>query len=69
MINEALSMSPSERALLAHSLISSLDEPVEEDVDQEWIKLAKKRLAEIEKGEVSPISWEELKRKVRNART
>jgi len=62
-------MSPSERALLAHSLISSLDEPVEEDVDQEWIKLAKKRLAEIEKGEVSPISWEELKRKVRNART
>jgi putative addiction module component (TIGR02574 family) len=69
LINEALLMSPSERALLAHSLISSLDEPIEENVDQEWIKLAEKRLTELENNEVTPISWEELKQKVRNEKT
>lgn len=37
LLNEALSMSPSERAKIAHCLISSLDVPEETSVDEAWI--------------------------------
>lgn len=66
LITEALTMSPSERALIAHSLISSLDEPVDENVDRAWLQLATKRLAQLEHNEVAPVSWAELKKKVRS---
>jgi len=67
LLNEALSMSLTERAMIAHCLISSIDEPIEENVDQEWFKLAERRLSELLNNEVTPISWDELKQKVRNA--
>ena len=67
LLNEALTMSPTERAMIAHFLISSIDEPTEDDVDQEWLKLAQKRLSELENNKVTPVSWDELKKKVRNA--
>ena len=65
LIAEALSMSPAERARIAHCLISSLDEPKENSVDEEWIRLAEKRLAELENGNVKPVSWETIKEKIR----
>ncbi|CAB1077841.1 hypothetical protein D1AOALGA4SA_5619 [Olavius algarvensis Delta 1 endosymbiont] len=65
LLNEALSMSPAERAMLAHCLISSLDQPKDRNVDAEWIKLAQKRLADIKKGSVKTVSWESIKQKVR----
>ena len=65
VLNEALSMSPSERAMVAHCLISSIDEPADENVEQEWLTLARKRLAELESGEVKPVTWDELKRRIR----
>lgn len=66
LLTKALSLSPSERALIAHSLITSLDEPVEEDIDREWLLLAEKRMTELETGQVSSISWEELKKQLRH---
>ena len=65
LLNEALSMSPAERATLAHCLISSLDHPKDEIVDAEWIKLSQKRLADLESGKISPVSWDSIKKKVR----
>jgi putative addiction module component (TIGR02574 family) len=65
LLNEALTMSPAERATLAHCLISSLDKPKDKNVDAEWIKLAQNRLADLESGSISPISWESIKKKVR----
>jgi putative addiction module component (TIGR02574 family) len=65
LLNEALSMSPAERATLAHCLISSLDQPKDENVDAKWIKLAQKRLADLESGGISPVSWESIKNKIR----
>ncbi len=65
ILNEALSMSPAERAMLAHCLITSLDQPKDKNVDAEWIKLAQKRLADLENGSVKPVSWESIKQKVR----
>ena len=65
ILNEALSMSPAERARIAHCLIYSLEEPKAESVDTQWIQLAQKRLEELESGTVKPVSWEEIKKKVR----
>ena len=65
LLNEAMSMSPEERAQIAHCLIYSLEQPSEKNVDIEWITLAEKRLAELETGGVSPVTWDELKRKIR----
>jgi putative addiction module component (TIGR02574 family) len=65
ILNEALSMSPAERAMLAHCLISSLDQPKDKNVDAEWIRLAQKRLVDLENGSVEPVSWESIKQKVR----
>ncbi len=65
LLNEALTMSPSERARLAHCLISSLEEPANSNVDEQWIKLAEKRLEELEKGDVKSVSWEDVKKKIK----
>ena len=59
-------MSSAERARIAHCLISSLDEPKENSVDEEWIRLAEKRLAELETGNVKPVTWESIKEKIRD---
>jgi putative addiction module component (TIGR02574 family) len=65
ILNEALSMSPADRAKLAHCLISSLDQPKDNNVDVEWIKLAQKRLVDLKIGRVKPVSWESIKQQVR----
>ncbi len=65
ILNEALSMSPADRAKLAHCLISSLDQPKDKNVDVEWIKLAQKRLVDLKIGRVKPVSWESIKQKTR----
>jgi len=64
ILNEALSMTPSERAKIAHCLIYSLEETNYENVDEQWIKLAEKRLAELKNGKVRPLTWEEIKKEL-----
>ena len=66
ILSEALSMSPAERATLAHCLISSLDQTQNESVDAEWIELAQKRLAELENGRVKSVSWNTIKQMARD---
>jgi len=39
ILSEALSMSPIERARIAHCLIYSLEKPKAESVDAQWIQL------------------------------
>lgn len=63
ILNEALSMSPAERARIAHCLIYSLEAPSAESADEQWIQLAQKRLAELEDGSVQPASWEDIKKR------
>ena len=65
LLKEALNISPQERAMLAHCLISSLDNTTDNNVDEEWVHLAEKRLADIESGKVSPVSWEEIKKNIK----
>jgi putative addiction module component (TIGR02574 family) len=66
IVNEALTMSPDERARIARCLIQSLEEPCSENVDEQWIQFAQKRFEELEAGSVSPTTWEEIKKNIGN---
>lgn len=57
-------LSPHEKATLAHCLISSLDEVNEAHVDEAWVQIAERRFAQLESGTVQPVSWEEIKLKL-----
>ena len=65
VLNQALGLSSSQRALLAESLIASLDVPLHEEVENAWLNLAQERLRELESGKVKPVSWDSLKQKIR----
>ena len=54
-------LNSSEKALLAHCLIASLDSVQEEDVEDAWFTIAEKRFKQMESGEVKGISWDEIK--------
>ncbi|MFH0725416.1 MAG: addiction module protein [Pseudomonadota bacterium] len=58
-------MSLQERALLAHCLISSLDQTQDDEVDDAWAVIAEKRFAQIESGEVGVLSWEQIKKEIK----
>ena len=49
---EALSLPAAQRASLAHKLISSLDEDVDENAEAEWLETIERRVREVEKGRV-----------------
>lgn len=63
--SEALNLTESERAELAHNLVASLDGPSEPDVEQAWNAEILRRLAEIDSGSANLIDREELGRRMR----
>jgi len=54
IIEEALSLPVEERALIADSLLRSLNMP-DTGIDAKWAEVAKKRLQELRSGKVKPI--------------
>lgn len=62
--SEALRLTESERAELAHSLVSSLDGPADTDAESAWDAEIRRRLAEIEAGTAELIDREELRRRM-----
>jgi putative addiction module component (TIGR02574 family) len=63
--SEALNLSESERAELAHSLVASLDGPADSNVEKAWDAEILRRLAEIDSGTASLIDREEFRRRLR----
>lgn len=68
-IKEALettkTLTPTDKALLAHCLISSLETIHDTDVDTAWADLSEKRYDEIFSGSVKTVSWEQVKKSVK----
>ena len=64
LLKEAESLPVEERAFLADSILKTLNAPAQK-FDREWIKVAKRRLEEIHRGKVTPVSGSEVFRKVR----
>jgi putative addiction module component (TIGR02574 family) len=59
MLKEALALPARERAALADSLLSSLDEP-SVDVDRCWAEEAEARVAAIKRGQAETVSEEDV---------
>ncbi len=57
-------LSSSEKALVAHCLISSLETKQDNGVDIAWAELAEQRYLELESGAVNGLSWEEIRKKI-----
>ena len=55
---EALQLPLQERIALASRLLASLDDKVDEGVDEAWGDEVKKRLDDIDNGKVKMIPWE-----------
>jgi hypothetical protein len=65
---EALGLDLSNRARLAHALISSLDDLSEAEIEQLWLEESQRRLEEVASGSVETVSAEETLAEARAAR-
>ena len=59
LIEEAVSLPVEDRALVAESVLRSLNAP-ETDIDRKWAKVARRRLAELRSGNVKPVPGEKV---------
>ncbi len=59
LIAEAVSLPVEERAIVADSILRSLNAP-ESDIDRKWMAVAQRRLAELRSGKVKPIPGEQV---------
>lgn len=66
VIEDIKKLSADERALIAHCLISSLEAKQDENVEEAWAQLAEERLAALSSGKVMPVTWEEIKEKIKS---
>ena len=63
--HEALSLPPEDRARLAQKLLLSLDNLSEKELEHAWLAEADRRARELDRGDVQPISADEVRRKAR----
>ena len=59
IMNELANLPVEERALIADSLLQTLNQS-QPEIEQEWLKVAQQRLAEISSGSVKTVSMEEM---------
>ncbi len=64
IIEEVASLPVEERAMVADSILRSLNAP-DAEIDRKWAQAAQRRLAELRSGQVEPIPGEEVFAKVR----
>ncbi len=64
VIDEAISLPVEERAFIVDSLLRSLNRP-EQETDNEWAEIARRRLDEIRSGTVKCVSGDEVFEKIR----
>ena len=64
IIQEAESLPVEERAMVIDSLLRTLN-PLSAEIDIEWVKVAKRRLAELRSGRVKAIPGDDVFAKIR----
>lgn len=64
IIDEASLLPADARAKIVDSLLQTLNSPATSE--NEWLQLAKKRLADLRSGKVKPVSGAEVFQKIRN---
>jgi putative addiction module component (TIGR02574 family) len=61
LLNDALSLPAEARAALAAKLIESLDETVDPDAEARWAEEIRRRLKEIDEGQVQGVPWSKVR--------
>ncbi len=61
LFEEAMRLTPEERAALTGLLLESLEPESEEGVEQAWMAEVERRMAELDSGTVQTIPWNELR--------
>ena len=64
LIAEALTRPIEERVAIADTLLQSLN-PVDPDIESQWVAVAKERLAEMRAGAVEAVPSEEVFKRIR----
>jgi putative addiction module component (TIGR02574 family) len=59
IIEEVASLPVEERALVADSILRSLNAP-DAEIDRKWAQVAERRLVELRSGQVKPIPGEQV---------
>ena len=62
ILKELLKLPPEVRAVLAGSLLDSIDETVDSDLEAEWEREIATRLKELDNSNVKTIPWSEARR-------
>lgn len=64
--NSALKLDEKQRAELAKRLLESLEDQIDEDVEQAWAEELKRRKEQVESGEATTIPAEKVLKEARN---
>jgi len=64
LLKRAMALPPEDRAAMASSLIESLNEAVDEDVEAAWNEEIKRRVDDIRSGRVKTIPGEQVLREL-----
>jgi putative addiction module component (TIGR02574 family) len=59
IVEQAESLPVEDRVLVVDSLLRTLNPP-DADIDRKWAEVAKRRLAELRSGRVTPLSGDEV---------
>ena len=62
LLKEALELAPEVRAALAGSLLESLDDTLDPDVEAAWNQEITHRIQELNGTKIRPIPWSEARR-------
>ena len=59
LIEEVISLPVEDRALVADSILKSLNKP-DNDIDRKWASVSKRRLEELQSGDVKAVPGDEV---------
>ncbi|HZF32738.1 MAG TPA: addiction module protein [Candidatus Angelobacter sp.] len=62
---QALRLSAEDRAALAQKLLLSLEDMPASELDEMWLLEAERRARQLDRGEVQPVSADEVRRKAK----
>ena len=64
LLAEALTLDPAERADLAATLLESIDDEAEEEVEEAWAREIERRVRDVETGQVRLVPWSEARERL-----
>ena len=64
VLEQALALDEADRATVAGALIESLETPSEPGAEQAWSEVIRRRVAELQSGDVQPVPWSEVRERL-----